>query len=110
MSDPAALRSYPRADFAELAKASARGEELVVLDVRRAAERVMGHIDRSVHIPLHELYHRLYEVPPGVVWVHCAGGMRAAIAASLLEAVGRQVVAVDDSFTAAHDAGLVLTG
>jgi glyoxylase-like metal-dependent hydrolase (beta-lactamase superfamily II)/rhodanese-related sulfurtransferase len=110
VSDPAALRSYPRADFAELAKASARGEELVVLDVRRASERAMGHIDRSVHIPLHELHHRLQEVPQGVVWVHCAGGMRAAIAASLLDAVGRQVVAVDDSFTAAHDVGLVLTG
>lgn len=110
VSDPAALRSYPRADFAELAKASARGEELVVLDVRRASERAMGRIDRSVHIPLHELHHRLQEVPQGVVWVHCAGGMRAAIAASLLDAVGRQVVAVDDSFTAAHDVGLVLTG
>ncbi len=47
-------------------------------------------------------------MPPGVVWVHCASGMRAAIAASLLDAAGRDVVAVDDSFTAAEPAGLPL--
>ncbi len=43
------------------------------------------------------------------MWVHCAGGMRAAIAASLLDAAGRDVVAVDDGFDAATDAGLPLT-
>jgi len=40
--------------------------------------------------------------------VHCAGGMRAAIAASLLDAAGRDVVAVDDSFDAAEKAGLTV--
>lgn len=35
-------------------------------------------------------------------------GMRAAIAASLLDAAGRDVVAVDDGFDAATDAGLSL--
>jgi hydroxyacylglutathione hydrolase len=40
--------------------------------------------------------------------VHCAGGMRAAIAASLLDAAGRDVVAVDDSFDAVPKAGLAL--
>ncbi|MGC4949477.1 hypothetical protein ACLQ2N_25190 [Streptomyces sp. DT224] len=32
-------------------------------------------------------------MPDGEVWVHCAGGTRAAIAASLLDAEGRAVVA-----------------
>ena len=36
--------------------------------------------------------------PAGEVWVHCAGGYRASIAASVLDAAGRRVVAVDDSF------------
>lgn len=108
------LGSFPRASFAELAAARARQEEkeqeVVVLDVRRASERADGHIEGSVHIPLHELHGRLGEVPGGVVWVHCAGGMRAAIAASLLDATGREVVAVDDSFEAAPRAGLSLVG
>lgn len=104
------LASFPRAAFADLAAARERGAEIVVLDVRRASERAGGYVEGSVHIPVHELHGRTGEIPPGVVWVHCAGGMRAAIAASLLDAVGRQVVAVDDGFDAAVDAGLTVAG
>ncbi|MFI1198587.1 rhodanese-like domain-containing protein [Streptomyces sp. NPDC020883] len=104
------LAAFPRARFADLAEARARGEQTVVLDVRRDAERAGGFVDGSVHIPIHELPGRIGEVPDGVVWVHCAGGMRAAIAASLLDAAGRDVVAVDDGFDAAGAAGLTLTG
>ncbi|WP_255953273.1 rhodanese-like domain-containing protein [Streptomyces odontomachi] len=107
-SEQAPLTSFRRATFADLAAARERGENVVVLDVRRAAERAGGWIEGSVHIPVHQLYQRLHEVPAGTVWVHCAGGMRAAIAASVLDAAGRAVVAVDDGYAAAGDAGLVL--
>ncbi|MET9817322.1 MULTISPECIES: MBL fold metallo-hydrolase [unclassified Streptomyces] len=107
-SAQAPLASFPRAAFADLAAARGRGEDVVVLDVRRDAERAGGWIEGSVHIPVHQVHQRLHEVPAGTVWVHCAGGMRAAIAASVLDAAGRDVVAVDDSYTAATDAGLVL--
>ncbi|KAF4408594.1 MBL fold metallo-hydrolase [Streptomyces lycii] len=103
------LASFPRARFADLAGARRRGDDVVVLDVRRDSERASGHIDGSVHIPVHELHGRIGEVPDGTVWVHCAGGMRAAIAASLIDAAGRDVVAVDDGFHAAAEAGLALT-
>lgn len=59
-----------------------------------------------MHVPVNELYGRLDEVLSGSVRVHCAGGMRAAIAASLVDAAGRRVVAVDDGFDAAGEAGL----
>ncbi|MFF5769922.1 rhodanese-like domain-containing protein [Streptomyces californicus] len=101
--------SFPRATFAQLALE--RPDGVVVLDVRRNSERAGGWIEGSVHIPVHEVHRRLGEVPDGTVWVHCAGGMRAGIAASLLDAAGRQVVAVDDGFDAAGEAGLtVVTG
>ncbi|TWG06312.1 glyoxylase-like metal-dependent hydrolase (beta-lactamase superfamily II) [Streptomyces brevispora] len=103
------LRSFPRADFAALKQAIERGEDLVVLDVRRDSERADEYVRGSVHIPVHELRARTGEVPAGLVWVHCAGGMRAAIAASLLDAEGRDVVAVDDGFDAARSAGLTVT-
>ncbi|MFF3313466.1 rhodanese-like domain-containing protein [Streptomyces sp. NPDC002952] len=103
------LAAFPRARFSDLADAGERGDEVVVLDVRRGSERADGHIDGSVHIPIHELHGRLGEVPDGTVWVHCAGGMRAAIAASLLDAAGRHVVAIDDGFDAAVKAGLTPT-
>ncbi|WP_262063334.1 MBL fold metallo-hydrolase [Streptomyces sp. STR69] len=103
----AAPASFRRATFADLA-GRRPVEGVVVLDVRRGSERAAGYIEGSVHIPVHALHGRLGEVPAGEVWVHCAGGMRAAIAASLLDAAGREVVAVDDSFDAAEKAGLAV--
>ncbi|KOU09642.1 beta-lactamase [Streptomyces sp. NRRL F-4707] len=100
--------SFRRATFAELAAARRDGADVVVLDVRRDTERAHGWIGGSAHVPVHELHRRLDEVPPGTVWVHCAGGMRAAVAASVLDAAGREVVAVDDAFAAAAEAGLPL--
>ncbi|WP_051871519.1 MBL fold metallo-hydrolase [Streptomyces sclerotialus] len=103
------LRSFPRATFADLAAVPEKErQDLVVLDVRRDSERAGAYIEGSVHVPIHELHGRTGEIPAGVVWVHCAGGMRAAIAASLLDAAGRDVVAVDDAFDAAAAAGLPL--
>ncbi|TQJ36970.1 MULTISPECIES: MBL fold metallo-hydrolase [Streptomyces] len=105
-----ALASFPRSTFAGLA-AQRASDDIVVLDVRRDSERAAGHIEGSVHIPIHQLHKRLGEVPDGTVWVHCAGGMRAAIGASLLDASGRDVVAVDEGFDVAEAAGLtVATG
>ncbi|MCK1821750.1 MBL fold metallo-hydrolase [Streptomyces sp. XM83C] len=103
--------TFRRASFADLAgfEARRRAGSIVVVDVRRTSERAAeGHIDGSTHLPLHTLHRRLHEVPEGEVWVHCAGGLRAAIAASLLDAAGRTVVAVDDTFAAARQAGLVV--
>jgi glyoxylase-like metal-dependent hydrolase (beta-lactamase superfamily II)/rhodanese-related sulfurtransferase len=102
------MASFPRATFADLAAARERGENPLILDVRRDGERAGGWIEGSVHIPIHQVHQRLDEVPAGTVWVHCAGGMRAAIAASVLGAVGRDVVAVDDGYAAAAEAGLTL--
>ncbi|MFF7027959.1 rhodanese-like domain-containing protein [Streptomyces albidoflavus] len=97
--------SFRRATFAELA----RERPAAVLDVRRDSERSGCRIEGSLHIPLHTLAGRLGELPEGPVWVHCAGGMRAAVAASLLDAAGHEVVAVDDSLDHAEAAGLTVT-
>jgi len=70
----------------------------VVLDVRRADEHRAGRLPGAVHVPLHDLVRRIGEVPPGEVWVHCASGYRAGIAASLLHRAGRDVVHVDDDW------------
>lgn len=94
------VRSYLSASFADLADARGR-DGVVVLDVRRDDEWAEGRIDGAVHIPLHDLEDRLGEIPPGTVWVHCASGYRASIAASLLDRAGREVVLVDDEWAAA---------
>jgi glyoxylase-like metal-dependent hydrolase (beta-lactamase superfamily II)/rhodanese-related sulfurtransferase len=70
--------------------------EAVVVDVRLDHERQLGFVDGSHHIPLHQLLDRMDDLPEGVVWVHCAAGYRAAIAASLLDRSGRDVVLIYD--------------
>lgn len=64
---------------------------LVVLDVRRPAEWADGHLKNAVSMPLSEMN------DPGViaevedsqnVYIHCAGGYRSVIAASLLKRQG----------------------
>jgi rhodanese-related sulfurtransferase len=62
-----------------------------------------------VHIPLHELAGRMAEIPAGEIWVHCQAGYRSAVAASMLAARGRQVVAINDGFSAAAEAGLTIS-
>jgi rhodanese-related sulfurtransferase len=64
------------------------------------------------HLALPDLSDRLDEVRAlaanGPVWVHCAQGFRAAIAASVLDARGVPVVLVNDSLASAAAAGLEL--
>ncbi|MFD2420345.1 MBL fold metallo-hydrolase [Amycolatopsis pigmentata] len=65
----------------------------VVVDVRNAAEREEGGIEGSLHIPLAQLLDRIGEIPAErPVVLHCAGGLRSSIAASLLRHAGRDDV------------------
>jgi rhodanese-related sulfurtransferase len=61
--------------------------------VRAPGERTQKRIEGSLHIPLTRLAERLSEIPAGrPVLVHCAGGYRSSIAASLLQRAGRSNV------------------
>lgn len=101
--------SFPTATFADLAQVR-HHRQVVVLDVRRDEEHDAARIAGAVNVPLHELVARVADVPEGEVWVHCAGGYRASVAASVLHAAGRTLVAVDDSFENAEKVGLHLVG
>ena len=101
------LAGYRTATFADLQAAQVGGRPPHVLDVRRDLERAEAHIRGSQHIPLHDLTDRLDDVPVGEpVWVHCAAGYRASIAASLLARGGRRPVLIDDEFDRAASTGL----
>ncbi|MGH9128466.1 MAG: rhodanese-like domain-containing protein [Acidimicrobiales bacterium] len=101
------LSSYPVSDFAGLALARSQ-PDTVILDVRRDDEWRLGHLAGAVHIPLADLVERLTEIPSGTLWAHCASGYRAAIAASLLDRAGRDVVLVDDEWASVGTSGLAL--
>jgi hydroxyacylglutathione hydrolase len=104
-ADGEPLRSYPVADFAAFEQA--RGQApAVLLDVRRLPEWRSSRVEGALHIPLHELPGRIGEIPGGRIWVHCQSGYRASVAASLLDAAGREVVLIDDDFACAERSGL----
>ncbi len=65
---------------------------LIVVDVRSAKEWQEKRIDGSLNIPLNHLTERLSEIPDGMVVVHCAGGYRSSVAASLISRSGRAVI------------------
>ncbi|GAA3929238.1 MBL fold metallo-hydrolase [Actinomadura viridis] len=102
-------RTLPTATFEQLGEVR-HHRPVVVLDVRRDLERKESHIEGSVHIPLQDLPRRTAEIPDGEVWVHCASGYRASIAASILAAAGRRVVTVDDGYRPEIASALPLTG
>ena len=108
-ADESSRRRFRVARFADLVLSQTdqgRGDDIVVLDVRRDLEWSAGHVAGAVHIPLHDLLGRMHELPEGQVWVHCQSGYRASIAASLLAARGRDVVALDDEFDTAPRVGV----
>lgn len=62
-----------------------------IVDVRTAKEREAGQIAGSHHLSLNHLRERLDEIPANrTVVIHCEGGYRSAIAASLLAQAGRR--------------------
>jgi len=61
----------------------------LLLDVRNPRERAEKSIEGSVSIPLNHLSQRAQELPKGrTILVHCAGGYRSSVAASLLQQKG----------------------
>lgn len=85
--------SYPRIATRDLPAGVA------VLDVRRADEYGASHVAGAKNIAYTRLAARLDEVPSAdPLYIHCAGGTRAAIAAAFLAGHGRRVVHVDGSF------------
>ena len=82
------LGSIPQITATELAARRA-GSHLAVLDVRGRSEWETGHLPDVENIPVGHLVERLAELPRDCpLVVHCQGGARSAIAASLLRAQG----------------------
>jgi rhodanese-related sulfurtransferase/glyoxylase-like metal-dependent hydrolase (beta-lactamase superfamily II) len=61
----------------------------LILDIRNPREHASKHIPGSVNIPLNHLPERLAEIPrERRIGIHCAGGYRSSIAASILHQHG----------------------
>ena len=88
-SHPDLIRATPRVTAQALAELLEAPNPPFVLDVRTPGERQKGYLEGSTHIPLNQLTNRIKELPRDrELAIHCQGGYRSAIAASLLQKHG----------------------
>lgn len=79
------IESIPAAEYERRAKSA----QTTLFDVRKPGEFEAEHLVRAQNIPLEYLNEHLAEIPKiGHVYIHCAGGYRSMIAASILKSRG----------------------
>ena len=99
------VRSIPATEFKEEAGNSP------VFDVRKPGEWQAEHVKDAKHTSLSEINEHLAEYPENeTFYVHCAGGYRSMIAASILKSRGiHNLVDVQGGFKAIKEAGVETT-
>jgi rhodanese-related sulfurtransferase len=86
---PELVTSTERVSASMVAEELAAADPPLLLDIRTPREWVARHIAGSVNIPLNHLEERLGEIPRARrIAVHCAGGYRSSIGASILHRHG----------------------
>ncbi|MFM2093153.1 MAG: putative polyketide biosynthesis zinc-dependent hydrolase PksB, partial [Planctomycetota bacterium] len=87
---PDLLQTIPRMTAQALAEQRDAGNDFYVIDVRSEKEYRGGHIPGGHNIPVNHLRDHLSQIPlDRPIVVHCEGGYRSAIAASLIAEAGR---------------------
>jgi len=83
----------------------------LVIDVRKKSEYDSEHLVDAINIPLNQINQHLSEIPKDKPFVlHCAGGYRSMIAASILQQRGWDLLAdVDGGFAKIKETGLKVT-
>lgn len=92
---------------AETFKKELEGGNQAVFDVRKESEYLSEHVLDANNTPLDFLNDHLAEFPEKPFFVHCAGGYRSMIAASILKSRGiHNLIDVQGGFKAIQEAGV----
>lgn len=96
---------------AEELKNKLKTEDTVVFDVRKETEFVAEHLDKANNSPLDVINDYLNDFPEDKsFYIHCAGGYRSVIAASILKSRGiHNLIDVAGGFSAMKEAGIETT-
>ena len=88
-----------------------RNTDAPVFDVRKPGEFQAEHVEKAEHTALSELNEHLSEYPEDKeFYIHCAGGYRSMIAASILKSRGiHNLIDVKGGFKAIKEAGIKVT-
>ena len=92
----------------ELAAVCSSNPTATVLDVRKTSENYSERLPSAINLPLDDLNVRFNELPEAdTLYIHCAGGYRSMIFASILKSRGvHNLVDVRGGFGAIKNAGL----
>lgn len=109
---PDLIHQIPRVAAVELAEQLYSSDPPLLIDVRTPRERSEKRIEPSLHLPLNHLTERILETDNHRrIVVHCAGGYRSLIAASLLRKHGMKDIAdLLGGITAWETSGLPTVG
>jgi len=96
---------------AQIFKDHLEEEENLIFDVRKESEFSSEHVENANNTPLDFLNDHLAEFPnDSIFYVHCAGGYRSMIAASILKSRGiHNLVDVAGGFKAIKEVGIAVT-
>lgn len=96
---------------ADKVKGRLHSEKNMVFDVRKESEYQSEHVVDALNAPLGSLNEHLAEFPiENTFYVHCAGGYRSVIAASILKSRGfHNLVDIAGGFEAMKNAGIDVT-
>ena len=96
---------------AEALEAAIKNENAIIFDVRKEGEYLSEHIDGAQHTPLDYINDYLRDFPEnGTFYIHCAGGYRSVIAASLLKKRGiHNLIDVKGGFKAIKETTIPVT-
>ncbi|WP_026934225.1 MBL fold metallo-hydrolase [Christiangramia echinicola] len=88
-----------------------RNTDAPVFDVRKPGEFQAEHVEKAQHTALSELNEHLSEYPENKeFYIHCAGGYRSMIAASILKSRGiHNLIDVKGGYKAIKEAGIKVT-
>ena len=86
-------------------------EKDTIVDVRKPNEFAEGHVAGALNLPLDYINDVMEEFPKsGKMFIHCAGGYRSMVAASILKSRGfDDIVNVEGGFGAIQKAGVEVT-
>jgi glyoxylase-like metal-dependent hydrolase (beta-lactamase superfamily II)/rhodanese-related sulfurtransferase len=92
----------------ELAAICTENPQATILDVRKKSENYSERLPNAINLPLDDISHSFNELPEAeTLYIHCAGGYRSMIFASILKSRGvHNLVDVRGGFGAIKNAGL----
>lgn len=105
--DVETLKSVSVDEFAECAKT----QDINILDVRKDGEYASSHLENAQHFALDYINQNMNQLDKNkTYYIHCAGGYRSVIAASILKARGfNNLVDVDGGYGAIKNTDLPTT-